>query len=122
MKFISLAIVALIGTDARHHHRNIGVRFVNTESDMQIRSDPICGSGGCVKSKHDLLKRPYPMNYEVPDFGMDPDIANTLKHSTAIDVPDLGDDEVKDKFMGQFAVDKEFTLGTMKYPKTEVFG
>ena len=127
MKFASLALLALVGTtEGRHHHqRNIGVRFLNTESDMQVRSDPICGSAGCVKTKHDLGKeKPYPMNYEVPDFGADPDIANTLKHSTAINPGDaiFDDDEAKDKFMGQFAVDKEFTLGPMKYPRTEVFG
>ena len=126
MKFVSLAILALVGTtEGKHLHRNIGVRFVSTESDMQMGSDPICGSGGCQKTKHDLGKeKPYPMNYEVPDFGADPDIANTLKHSTAINPVDsiFDDDEAKEKWQGQFAVDKEFTLGPMKYPRTEVFG
>ena len=118
MKFISLAIVALVGTTESRHQKNIGVRFLNTESDMQIRSDPICGSGGCVNLKHSMFKKPYPMNYEVPDFGVDPDIANTLKHSTSIDVSDFDadDKEIKDEWMGQFAVDKEFSLGPMKYP------
>jgi hypothetical protein len=47
---------------------------------VQINSDPICGSGGCKKAKHDLGKEPYPMNYKVNDFGVDQDILDSQKH------------------------------------------
>merc|ERR1712151_1337619 len=56
--------------------------------DSSIRSDPVCGSGGCIKWKHDLLgEKPYPMNYKVADFGMDHDIKTSLKHSEALTLP-----------------------------------
>lgn len=44
---------------------------------IQIRSDPICGSGGCNKAKHGFGKEPYPMNYKVNDYGIDQDILDS---------------------------------------------
>lgn len=44
----------------------------------EIESDPICHSAGCGYRSEDPKKQPYPMNYKVPDFGEDKDIAVTF--------------------------------------------
>jgi len=43
---------------------------------IAAQSDPICGSAGCV---YNHKKKPlgYPINYPVPSYGADPDIAGT---------------------------------------------
>lgn len=41
---------------------------------MQLRSDPINGSAGLTQYLHPKGKEPYPMDYDVPDFGVDHDI------------------------------------------------
>jgi len=43
---------------------------------VQLSSDPICSSSGCPKTKL-KEKDPYPMNYPVPNFGVDRDIMDT---------------------------------------------
>ena len=45
---------------------------LNTEKS----SDPICPSSGCPEKK----KKTHPMDYKVPDFGVDHDIISTQKH------------------------------------------
>ena len=50
----------------------------NVQLSAQVASDPICSSAGCTQYKHTGKKSPYPMNYSVPDFGIDkPDVQNT---------------------------------------------
>jgi len=48
---------------------------------LDAQSDPICSSGGCDQYKHGLEKlRGYPINYSVPNFGMDRDIKDSLSN------------------------------------------
>jgi len=42
--------------------------------DAEVESDPICSSAGCVQYLHKHKKLPYPINYPVPNFGVDRDI------------------------------------------------
>merc|ERR1719499_1459704 len=50
------------------------------------RSDPICNSEGCTQYLHPKGKDKYPINYSVPDFGVDHDIittqSNTIQESS----------------------------------------
>jgi len=46
---------------------------------VQLESDPICNSAGCTQYKSPG-KHPHPMNYFVPDFGMDSDVGDSLKN------------------------------------------
>jgi len=48
----------------------------NEISAVQMESDPICSSAGCEQYKHPK-KKMHPMNYPVPSFGADPDMAGT---------------------------------------------
>lgn len=58
------------------------VSTLATKSELHIKDDPICGSGGCVKIKNPLDKGPeYPMGYSVPDFGVDHDVKATQDHT-----------------------------------------
>ena len=67
----------------------------------------------------------FKMNYPVPDFGSDPDIANSLKHSEALTEPAekvVDFEKVKPYEDEKFKVDKKFKLWpTMEYPRTEEF-
>ena len=47
---------------------------------MQVRSDPICNSSGCTQYLHPS-KDTHPMDYPVPDFGVDHDIISTQNSS-----------------------------------------
>ena len=42
--------------------------------DVQLESDPICSSSGCTQYAHPEKPKGHPMNYAVPDFGVDEDI------------------------------------------------
>jgi len=50
--------------------------LVQTGSQVDIGSDPVCSSAGCNYRK-DKGKTPYPMDYFVPHFGRDHDINST---------------------------------------------
>ena len=51
------------------------------KADIKLKSDPICGTGGCVAFPNPNAKKPeYPMNYAVPDFGVDEDIKASQSH------------------------------------------
>ena|ERR1719498_2138200 len=67
----------------------------------------------------------FKMNYPVPDFGPDPDIENSLKHSVALTEPAekiVDFEKVKPYEDEKFQVDKKFKLWpTMQYPRTEEF-
>jgi hypothetical protein len=41
---------------------------------VQLESDPICSSAGCSQYEHPKKKDSYPMNYVVPNFGVDQEI------------------------------------------------
>lgn len=45
----------------------------------QARSDPICNSSGCTQYLHPEYKADHPIDYPVPDFGVDHDIIGTHK-------------------------------------------
>jgi hypothetical protein len=42
-----------------------------SDENVQLQSDPICSSSGCTQYKHDEQKPSYPMDYFVPNFGVD---------------------------------------------------
>lgn len=48
--------------------------------DVQLsaESDPICSSAGCDQYKHPAAPGGPPLDYFVPNFGADPEIAGTL--------------------------------------------
>jgi hypothetical protein len=56
---------------------------LQTNSDINIESDPICSSAGCTQYKHKKAPRGYDINYPVPNFGVDHDILDS-HHSLAI--------------------------------------
>lgn len=41
---------------------------------INLQSDPICSSAGCTQYKQPEGEATWPMNYFVPDFGVDHDI------------------------------------------------
>jgi hypothetical protein len=55
--------------------------FVQTNSDMNVVSDPICSSAGCTQYKHPSKERGYKIDYPVPQFGADADVIATKKHT-----------------------------------------
>jgi len=58
-----------------------------TTDDVQVESDPICSSAGCTQFKHAHKKLPWPVDYPVPDNGMDHDIvANDASLKAAEDI------------------------------------
>jgi len=49
------------------------------DSNIKLDSDPICSSAGCGQYKHpDSKTATWPMDYGVPNFGMDRDIMGSL--------------------------------------------
>ena len=66
--------------DSQQHEKsaevNIGHNWLmGTHADIRMMSDPICDSSGCNQYKHPKVKDAYPVDYPVPDFGVDEDIA-----------------------------------------------
>jgi hypothetical protein len=49
-------------------------QILGTSMDVQIGSDPICSSAGCDQYEHPKIKG-HPMDYFVPNFGVDSEIA-----------------------------------------------
>ena len=48
-------------------------------ADIHLDSDPICSSSGCDQYKHPERKDgDWPINYDVPNFGMDRDIHDSF--------------------------------------------
>jgi len=50
---------------------------MQAQVDIQMESDPICSSSGCDQYKQPAGTPPPPMDYFVPNFGMDHDIIAT---------------------------------------------
>jgi hypothetical protein len=91
--------------------------LVQTDTDIKTESDPMCSSAGCTfKARKDA--KTHPMNYFVPNFGVDEDIGDShsslnwaeknLKHTW---VPVLKDDQPKshpvDYFVPKFGLDED---------------
>jgi len=51
--------------------------LIQTDSNMNTESDPICSSAGCTQYKHKKAKRGYDINYPVPNLGVDKDITDS---------------------------------------------
>ena len=45
---------------------------------VQLESDPICSSAGCTQYKHPKKAAAYPMNYPVPNNGVDKEIIDNF--------------------------------------------
>ena len=67
MKFSTLSIVAFASS----------TQAIKVTRDSGNRDDPICSSAGCDQYKHPKGGPGYPMDYPVPNFGMDHDIIGT---------------------------------------------
>jgi hypothetical protein len=48
--------------------------LVQTDANIETKSDPICSSAGCTQYKHKKKDLGYKINYFVPHFGTDNDI------------------------------------------------
>lgn len=48
--------------------------YVQTESELNTKDDPICSSAGCTQYLHKTTPLGYPIDYAVPHFGRDNDI------------------------------------------------
>lgn len=53
---------------------------VELEEENLVQSDPICNSSGCTQYKHPEKKDPWPINYGVPNFGVDHDVLVTKEN------------------------------------------
>jgi hypothetical protein len=62
----------LADTETKMNHKyKLGL----VQLDAEVESDPICNSAGCTQYKHpDSTEAKYPMDYGVPNFGMDRDV------------------------------------------------
>jgi len=47
---------------------------------VQVNSDPICSSAGCTQYEHPKAPDGPPMDYPVPNFGQDHEIATSLEN------------------------------------------
>lgn len=57
---------------------------VQIDADIHLDSDPICHSAGCTQYKHPESTNPahnYPINYPVPNFGMDRDVSDSISNT-----------------------------------------
>jgi len=48
-----------------------------------VQDDPVCNSSGCTQYLHPKKADDHPINYGVPDFGVDHDIILTKEHYSA---------------------------------------
>jgi hypothetical protein len=55
--------------------------LVTLDADIHLDSDPICNSAGCTQYKHpDPKTDNWPINYGVPNFGMDRTISDGVEN------------------------------------------
>ena len=52
--------------------------LVQAEEEVNVDSDPICSSAGCTQYKQPEGEPSHPMDYFVPDFGVDHDIKDSF--------------------------------------------
>lgn len=57
-----------------------------TAKRMRVQSDPICNSSGCTQYKHKHQKPDHDVDYPVPSYGPDQDIATTQKNIADLEV------------------------------------
>jgi len=74
--------------DSQQHEKDAEKRIdpqslTGTKTDIRLNSDPICNSSGCTQYLHPNKKLPYPVDYPVPDFGVDHEIADSQQHEKA---------------------------------------
>lgn len=69
--------------DTLKHKMSPQHEYVQSLSQLNTESDPICSSAGCSQYKHKKKPRGYDINYFVPNFGVDTDIIDN-HHSLAI--------------------------------------
>lgn len=57
--------------------------LMQSQSEINLRSDPHCSSAGCTQYKFPEpdAKNKIPRDYPVPDFGPDRDIVDTIQHA-----------------------------------------
>jgi hypothetical protein len=59
-------------------------KYELVQLDSELKSDPICSSAGCTQYLHPESKAvSWPMNYGVPNFGMDRDISGAFENLEA---------------------------------------
>jgi len=71
--------------DSLHNMHNLEAVHGNFDPEsflVQTNSDPICNSSGCTQYKHPK-KESHPVDYFVPNFGVDQDIADSQSHEAA---------------------------------------
>ena len=78
---------------------------------VQLADDPICSSAGCTQYEHPKKKKGYPMNYVVPNFGVDQEIKD---HDANI--------AIVEKELGHVFTPKEAEDGPAKDYKVPNFG
>jgi hypothetical protein len=70
-------------TSAPEHLAPLWKTDVELDEDNLVQSDPICNSAECSQYLHPKRKDDYPINYSVPDFGVDHDIRVTQSNNDA---------------------------------------
>ena len=70
-------------TSAPEHLAPLWKTDVELDEENLVQSDPICNSAECSQYLHPKRKDAYPINYSVPDFGVDHDIRVTQTNSDA---------------------------------------
>ena len=71
-------------TSAPEHLAPLWKTDVEVDEENLIQSDPICNSAECSQYLHPKRKDDYPINYSVPDFGVDHDIKVTQNNADAL--------------------------------------
>lgn len=87
---------------------------LQTESNMNMESDPICSSAGCTQYEHPKLET-HPMDYFVPNFGTDQETVKDNQSSLAVAEKQLNhklvipkkEEHDKDYFVPHFGVDPD---------------
>ena len=69
----SVACIALLQVSSVH------INEVPNMELVALQSDPICSSAGCTEYGHPKPPKGHPMDYFVPNFGPDNEIAATKK-------------------------------------------
>jgi len=70
-------------TNAPEHLAPLWKTDVELDEENLVQSDPICNSAECSQYLHPKRKDAYPINYAVPDFGVDHDIKVTQTNNDA---------------------------------------
>ena len=85
--------------------------LIQNQSELNLRSDPHCSSAGCTQYKFPAADpaKSHPVDYPVPDFGVDHDIIST-QNSSANAEQDLDLQWNPTSFDGVPKVDAEFKL------------